>query len=96
MRKLTCIVDNEGSPEYDARKIPGKRTVLSYLRSFEAVAWSGPYVRDWRTGETVKLPEMAAYTDGRWYWDSSDIYHFEKYDVRLNPEFLRMFGLAAG
>lgn len=37
-------------------------------------------------GETIKL-----FTDGEWYWDSAEIYHFEKYYIELNKDFLKKF-----
>lgn len=64
-----------------------KQAVLKYLRSFNSVAIAAGYPEDIVTGEMVMIPYYA-YRDGEFCWNSSDIYHLEKYDIELNQEFV--------
>lgn len=64
-----------------------KQVVLKYLRSFNNVAVAAGYPEDVVTGEIVRIPYLA-FEDDEYCWDSSDIYHLEKYDIALDPEFV--------
>ena len=33
--------------------------------------------------------ENLDYESGDYYWNTSDIYHFEKYDLKLNDDFVQ-------
>ena len=35
---------------------------------------------------------LYTYTDGKWYWDTVDIYYFDNYDIELDSSFVAMFG----
>lgn len=67
--------------------IEGKEKVLSYLRNGKTrgVRCSGifDYVADDPKFDTIHL-----FTDGEYFWDSEEIYHFEKYNLSLNAKFV--------
>lgn len=68
-----------------------KGQILKYLKNGKEVALRCASIYDYvkdepLLGETIKL-----FTDGEWYWDSAEIYHFEKYNIELNKEFLKKF-----
>ena len=67
--------------------IDGKRKVLLYLKNGndDGVRCSGvyDYVKAEPQFDTIHL-----FTDGEYYWDSEEIYHFEKYNLELNPDFV--------
>ena len=70
--------------------IPEKEKILAYLKSgtYDGVRCSllYDYVKDVGTTESIFL-----YTDGEYIWTSEEIYHFEHYNLALNPEFIQMF-----
>lgn len=64
-----------------------KDLVLGYMRSCTYVGWSMAYVKDEVTGIETDVT-ACGYRENGFQWSSSDIYHLEKYDLPLNPEFL--------
>lgn len=76
------LLDNLSSEAID-----GKEKVLNYLRNGDddGVRCSGvyDYVKDEPMLDTIRL-----FTDGEFYWDSEEIYHFDKYNIGLNQEFI--------
>lgn len=69
------------------KTIEKKDDVLKYLKNGEddGVRCSGifDYVSGEPTFQTIHL-----FTDGKYCWDSEEIYHFEKYNLRLNDDFI--------
>ena len=67
--------------------IKNKRFILEYLKNGkdDGVLCSGIYyyVKDEPKFDTIHL-----FTDGEYYWNSEEIYHFEKYNMVLNEEFV--------
>ena len=65
-----------------------KEKILFYLKNgkSDGVRCSAIYdhVKEFSTGITVQL-----YTDEEFYWDSEEIYHFEKYNLQLEAEFIK-------
>lgn len=66
----------------------GKDRILSFMSSFEPVAAASGYVRDEVTGEYVSGLTELAYEYGDWEWYQRDIYHLDKYNLELEPEFV--------
>lgn len=70
--------------------IENKEKILDYLKRGKdngircSVIYD--YVKDESLSETVKL-----FTDGEYNWDSEEIYHFEKYNIKLNEDFISKF-----
>lgn len=68
--------------------IDNKEKILDYLKTGKdngircSVVYD--YVKDESMSETIKL-----FTDGEFNWDSEEIYHFEKYNLRLNEDFIK-------
>lgn len=64
-----------------------KDKVLKYLKNGNDAGVRCSAVHDivgnFSTGETIHR-----YTDGEFVWDSSEIYHFEHYNIKLNEEFI--------
>lgn len=64
-----------------------KEDILEYLKNGEddGVRCSGifDYVSGEPTFETIHL-----FTDGKYCWDSEEIYHFERYNLSLNDDFI--------
>ena len=68
--------------------IKDKDKILNYLKNGmdDGVRCSGihDFVKDEPMLDTVRL-----FTDGEYYWDSEEIYHFEKYNIALNSDFVQ-------
>ena len=71
-----------------AEAIEGKKKVLDYLKSAEIVAVSPSIPRDIITGERIP-GDFCYYSDGKYSWRSDTIYYFERYNLRLEDEFIQ-------
>lgn len=67
--------------------IPEKEQVLKYLKSFDIDCTAGMSLLDEITGEDVGVG-VNGYEDGDYYWDTRHIYHFEKYNLKLDERFV--------
>lgn len=65
-----------------------KKAVLSYMRSFPISAVAAGYYEDVTTGEEI-VASYIAYDDDEFKWNTCDIYHLEKYDLALKPDFIK-------
>ncbi len=68
--------------------LPKKNIILSFMRNAPIIATPSLPVHDRMTGEEV-FPANNAYSDGIFTWYESDIYHFEKYNLKLNDDFIQ-------
>ena len=80
--------DYEGAERMDTEALHDKTAVLKFMRTHKPVAAAAGFFTDVVTGETVHDCDWCAYEDGEWEWDDCDTYHVEKYDLKLNPEFV--------
>lgn len=69
------------------KPIPEKQRILEYLKSFDKCAYTTQPVVDLFTGEKQDFISDAR-TDGVYTWYDHEIYHFEKYNLRLNDDFI--------
>ncbi len=77
---------------YEGEKISEKGKVLEYLKKYHKfenmhLFTSSPFV-DRKTKEVVKKTTDGSFTDGKYEWLESDIYHIEKYNMPLKPDFI--------
>lgn len=68
-------------------EIQDKNKILKYLKSFDDVAFTSAPAIDKFTSIQV-LDADNAKTDTEYIWNYSDIYHFEKYDLKLSDDFI--------
>ena len=65
-----------------------KEKIVAYLKAGtpRGIRCAGIYdfVADEPTCDTIHV-----FTDGEYRWDSQEIYHFEKYDIALNEQFIK-------
>lgn len=64
-----------------------KNKILSFMRKAPVVAYTSFPVYDRITGDEV-FPANNAHSDGNFTWYESEIYHFEKYNLKLNDDFI--------
>lgn len=66
-----------------------KKKILSYMKAFNEPCGCCPgYIYD--PVQKKELDELEnQFTDGKYIWYSSWLYYFEKYDLRLNPDFIQ-------
>lgn len=69
------------------KPIPEKQRILKYLKSFDKCAYTTQPVVDLFTGEKQDFIADAR-TDGVYRWYDHEIYHFEKYNLKLNDDFI--------
>lgn len=87
MARITTTDYRDGD-EFRRKKCAAKGTVLRHLKSFQPYAAAGGPFEDMVTGEDQWGKQFLAYSDNGWNWTSSEIYHLEKYDLELKPEFI--------
>lgn len=61
--------------------------ILKYLKQFEPVVAVTRPVTDYISGEKQK-ESVFGYTDGVYWWTNEEVYHFEKYGLKLNDSFI--------
>ena len=67
-------------------KIEGKEKVLRYMKNGKNPVCAAMYYKDRENGVT---PFEAIYwDDGVYTWSSDTLYHFEKYNYRIEQEFV--------
>ena len=66
-----------------------KDVILQYLKNFnkECIVLTCAST-DFVTGQLLKS-SIFVYNDGVYCWTSEEIYHFEKYDMKLNDDFIQ-------
>ena len=69
-------------------KIPDKDKIVAFLRSSSPVAYSSAPVIDKLDGTKTKYMDNLRQCDG-FRWSESEIYHFEKYNLRANNDFIQ-------
>ncbi len=78
---------SELKKKVDNFPICSKETVLSYLKTYPECAFTSAPVKDFFTGKIVYDANNLR-TDGIYRWSESEIYHFEKYNLKLNDDFI--------
>lgn len=68
-------------------EITDKNTLLDYMRKTPETAFTSQPVYDKMTGDKVSDADNM-HDDGEYYWFEEDIYHFEKYNIKLSDEFI--------
>ena len=64
-----------------------KKSLLAYMRSFKPAWRSASPVFDPVAGVYTDI-QCDAFTDGEWGWDSTDIYLFDEYGLKLDKRFV--------
>ena len=67
--------------------IEHKQEILMYLKSFPECAFTSQPVYDKFTKQNLDSVDNAI-TDGIYTWYKSEIYYFEKYNLKLNNDFI--------
>lgn len=67
--------------------INGKSGIISYMKSGRKEWFTTDYVEDIVTGQETDIPDTG-FTDGEYLWYAAEIYHFEKYNLKLNDNFI--------
>lgn len=80
-------LNKETYSDFPKQEYEHKKAILDYLRGGKLTSIGG-IVIDFST-DTWTYIENLEYESGEYYWDTSDIYHFEKYDLKLNDDFVQ-------
>ena len=75
------LVDNTGISYAD------KKGIIGYLNKFDVDCVSAGKVYDFVKKEYTDI-DLVTYTDGEYYWSASEIYHFDKHDIKLDIKFV--------
>lgn len=93
MKYITDYKEFDGNPNrsilnyMSSTCIDKKDAILLYLCNGADDGVRCSSVRDYVT-ETL-LPETTRlFTDGEYFWDSEEIYHFKEYNIPLNEDFI--------
>lgn len=82
------ISNDEMQDNFLSLEIKNKSQILIYMKSFlEPSAYTSQPVIDRFTNQ--ELDEINnAFSDGTYTWYADEIYHFEKYNLKLNDDFI--------
>ena len=83
---LTRYAENPSSFSVMNYEKSTKEMLISYMSSYEATS-AGGYIDDCKTGKKI-MQTNAGYDDGEYCWSTQDIYHIEKYNAAVNPDFI--------
>ena len=64
-----------------------KQAFYDFLKEKGKLVSVGGIVIDFQTKEWTNIENLDYETDN-FYWNTSDIYHFEKYNLKLNDDFI--------
>ena len=64
-----------------------KEEILRHLKNGKEIAIAAGRARDIFTGKEIP-GSLFAYSDGVFEWRSDEIYYFEKYNIKLEDEFI--------
>ena len=67
--------------------ISNKNEILKYMKSLSPSIFTSAPVIDIFTDKEVKSADNG-YSDGEYSWRESEIYYFEKYNLKLNNDFI--------
>lgn len=89
LRKLKKISNyDEFISEFSTVKtIKADTKILKYLKEAEIIAATGSHLIDKIANRETDI-ELLAYSDGKYIWDSRDIYYYENYGMPLNSDFV--------
>lgn len=68
---------------------PNKLVILKYLKSLPPKAVAAGHFTDLFTGQEVQGEDECYFESEQWWWTTQDIYHFEKYDMKLDDDFCK-------
>lgn len=78
----------EVKPDFKSEKLPEKEKILNFMKSQEKRGVKAGWFSD--EGKTMYGFYIWSYKFGGFYWDDAVIYCFEKYDIKLDPEFAKI------
>ena len=67
--------------------IERKAEILSFMKSGRKELFTTACVRDIVTEQETDIPDTG-FTDEEYLWYAAEIYHFEKYNLKLNDDFI--------
>ena len=70
-------------------KVPYKNILLKYLRDFKPNFATSANIHDYVTNTDIKNTYNMGYEYNGYFWTETDIYHFEKYNMPLNEDFIK-------
>ena len=89
--KLKEIYHDESLPSIfellSNKPVRQKDDIVKYMRKGKITSCSPAIVRDIITNQVINIP-LNFMTDGVYAWRSDTIYYFEKYDIKLDNDFI--------
>ncbi len=70
------------------KELENKKKILKYLRNGSKGATAAGVAYDVLTGEPIQ-GEFCCFNDGEYVWRSDIIYYVEKYNLKLEPSFIK-------
>ena len=82
---MICAINFKEKQRFGVNN-PNKGAILAFMRSFDPTGYAEGYAIDMVTNETLPFCNNG-YEIGDLFYREDVIYHFEKYDMELNPDF---------
>lgn len=91
MKPLMNTEDIEGlKKQISDTTIAKKDIVVSFMRSFRPDAVAAMSLYDEIAGENVSPRSVCSYSYHGFYWDDRDTMYFERYNIPIDPEFIKL------
>lgn len=81
--------DSEINAAISDKPISQKKAIVDYMRSIAKAACTTARVNDRVTKQEIMGLNDDEYSDGTYTWYEADIYHLEKYNLKLSDDFIR-------
>lgn len=68
--------------------IKNKYDILKFLKSFSPVATMTHGIKDYLDDNQNINESLQLFNSDSWFWTNEMVYHFEKYNLKLNDDFI--------
>ena len=83
-----ATTDYTKNGSFPTKRLAGKEKVLAFMHKPTPFCATAGHFDDVTTGKPVESWSWGWFRCGGWQWSERDIYHVEKYDLELDPEFV--------
>lgn len=83
--------ENSNNPDLSTMinfPLKDKSVILRFLKSFKPIAVMAHSTKDYIKNISNNDESVSLFNSDEWFWTNEIIYHFEKYNLKLNDNFI--------
>lgn len=84
--------ENSNNPELSTMvnfPIKNKSLILKFFKSFKPIAVMAHGTTDYIKNISNTNESVSLFNSDEWFWTNEMVYHFEKYNLKLNEDFIK-------